>query len=533
MTSGKFGVPTFHVFICALKRAIGQRVQLANVVVFTVCLLCLMMSDAVAAPAPQYLYDYDGNGDVVLRRVGTHRGKTFVGDVDWAATHDERAKGAAHWRARQDLAAKFQGTTGAVSNVAVRGTVTQTVSKRTVMQNLLANARKGGSLIAKGAGFTPGGIVKMIVTEVVLRAAFNLVADKLKEKGYEWSDKDGDFVNPQEYTVECRSIFDGQKYGEDPEKNHGFKPCGGISSYGRNMPDVAKSVYTSICQSQEVENHTFVKAEGDTNGGLCWGTRNNMTNGELFWYVQLRTVLNKNRAITQSEFDDIILPIADKNPTPYVNASGDGEGNIPGVSKPEVYLLPGQIVQSDPYTNPQTGLPEQARWETSDDPSAPGVKSKVKETITPRPDLKPDSPEAPRAKPPQKEKEETDKDKDGKSDNDGKKSRQPSDTKDLCEKHPNILACDPVPKDKQSASEPRFSVPEEVVDLKFSPDTIFPEDGVCPAPVQFEVSIPFSGSKSFALDYQWICSVAVKLRMLLIAVAWLVVAFLVTKSIKQ
>ena len=492
-----------------------------------------MMSDAVAAPAPQYLYDYDGNGDVVLRRVGTHRGKTFVGDVDWAATHDERAKGAAHWRARQDLAAKFQGTTGAVSNVAVRGTVTQTVSKRTVMQNLLANARKGGSLIAKGAGFTPGGIVKMIVTEVVLRAAFNLVADKLKEKGYEWSDKDGDFVNPQEYTVECRSIFDGQKYGEDPEKNHGFKPCGGISSYGRNMPDVAKSVYTSICQSQEVENHTFVKAEGDTNGGLCWGTRNNMTNGELFWYVQLRTVLNKNRAITQSEFDDIILPIADKNPTPYVNASGDGEGNIPGVSKPEVYLLPGQIVQSDPYTNPQTGLPEQARWETSDDPSAPGVKSKVKETITPRPDLKPDSPEAPRAKPPQKEKEETDKDKDGKSDNDGKKSRQPSDTKDLCEKHPNILACDPVPKDKQSASEPRFSVPEEVVDLKFSPDTIFPEDGVCPAPVQFEVSIPFSGSKSFALDYQWICSVAVKLRMLLIAVAWLVVAFLVTKSIKQ
>ena len=244
-----------------------------------------------------------------------------------------------------------------------------------------------------------------------------------------------------------------------------------------------------------------------------------------------RTVLNKNRAITQAEFDDIILPIADKNPTPYVNASGDGEGNIPGASKPEVYLLPGQIVQSDPYTNPQTGLPEQARWETSDDPSAPGVKSKVKETITPRPDLKPDSPEAPRAKPPQKEKE--DPDKDGKSDTDGKKSRQPSDTKDLCEKHPDILACDPVPKDKRSASEPDFSIPTQAVDLTFSPDSIFPENGVCPAPVQFEVSIPFSGSKSFALDYQWICAVAAKLRMLLIAVAWLVVAVLVTKSIKQ
>lgn len=436
-----------------------------------------------------------------------------------------------NYKSQTALSDTLRGSTGAVSNTVVHGRATQTVAKRTVMQNLLANARKGGSLIAKGAGFTPGGVVKMIVTEVVLRAAFNLVADKLAEKGYKWDDKEGDFVNPQEYTVECRSIDDDVKYGEDVSRNNGWKPCGGISSYGRNMPDVATSVYTSICQTQEVENHTFVKAVGDAYNGKCLGTRNNNNDGSLYWYVQLRTVLNKNRAITQAEFDDIILPIADKNPTPYVNASGDGEGNIPGASKPEVYLLPGQIVQSDPYTNPQTGQPEQARWETSDDPSAPGVKSKVKETITPRPDLKPDSPEAPRAKPPQKEKEDSDKD--GKSDIDGKKSRQPSDTKDLCEKHPDILACDPVPKDKRSASEPDFSIPTQAVDLKFSPDSIFPDNGVCPAPVQFEVSIPFSGSKSFALDYQWICAVAAKLRMLLIAVAWLVVAVLVTKSIKQ
>lgn len=473
------------------------------------------------------------NAHAVLVEISSsENGRTTWFNTDTKRYSDtwDMAKRDAYMR-RQPGYGYFQSSTGAVSNVAVRSTATQTVAKRTVMQNLLANARKGGSLIAKGAGFTPGGVVKMIVTEVVLRAAFNLVADKLAEKGYKWDDKEGDFVNPQEYTVECRSIDDDVKYGEDVSRNNGWKPCGGISSYGRNMPDVATSVYTSICQTQEVENHTFVKAVGDAYNGKCLGTRNNNNDGSLYWYVQLRTVLNKNRAITQAEFDDIILPIADKNPTPYVNASGDGEGNIPGASKPEVYLLPGQIVQSDPYTNPQTGQPEQARWETSDDPSAPGVKSKVKETITPRPDLKPDSPEAPRAKPPQKEKEDSDKD--GKSDIDGKKSRQPSDTKDLCEKHPDILACDPVPKDKRSASEPDFSIPTQAVDLKFSPDSIFPDNGVCPAPVQFEVSIPFSGSKSFALDYQWICAVAAKLRMLLIAVAWLVVAVLVTKSIKQ
>lgn len=511
MTSGKFGVPTFHVFICALKRAIGQGVRLANVAVLILFLHCLMMSDAVAAPAPQHLYDFE-NGEVVLRRVGNHRGKTFVGDVDWAATHDERAKGAAHWRARQDLAAKFQGSTGAVSNTVVRGTVTQTVAKRTVMQNLLANARRGGRFLGRGG---LGGIA----AGFVLEAAYDLVKEKLAEKGYKWDDKEGDFVNPQEYTVECRSIFDGQKYGGDPEKNHGYKPCGGISSYGRNMPDVAKSVYTSICQTQEVENHTFVKAEGDGSSGFCLGTRNNMTDGGLFWYVQLRTVLNKNRAITQAEFDDIILPIADKNPTPYVNASGDGEGNIPGASKPEVYLLPGQIVQSDPYTNPQTGLPEQARWETSDDPSAPGVKSKVKETITPRPDLKPDSPEAPRAKLPEKEKDGTGKDKDGKGDAD--KDKKQGDTSGLCEKHPEILACQKMGEVKGKEFDD-IKIPHVTDERTWQPDDFLPSDGVCPQPKTFHVM-----GKAFSVSYEPLCEIMRQARFIIL-IAFILMSAYVT-----
>lgn len=515
MTSGKFGVPTYHVFICALKRAIGKGVQLANVVVFTVCLLCLMMSDAVAASAPQYLYDSDGNGNPILRRIGTHRGKTFVGDIDWAATHDERAKGAAHWRARQDLAAKFQGTTGAVSNTVVRGTVTQTVSKRTVMQNLLANARRGGRLVARGARFTPGSIV----AGYVIDSAFNLVAEKLKEEGYEWSDKDGDFVNPEAYTVECRSIGDSVKYGGDESRNYGWKSCGGISSYGRNMPDVAKSVYTSICQTQEVENHTFVNAEGDAKGGTCWGTRDDRGDDHLFWYVQLRTVLNKNRPITQSEFDDIILPEADKNPTPYVEASGDGEGNIPGVSKPEVYLLPGQIVQSDPYTNPQTGLPEQARWETSDDPSAPGVKSKVRETITPRPDLKPDSPAAPRAKLPEKEKDGAGKDKDGKGDAD--KDKKQGDTGGLCEKHPEILACQKMGEVKGKEFDD-IKIPHVTDERTWQPDDFLPSDGVCPQPKTFHVM-----GKAFSVSYEPLCEIMRQARFIIL-IAFILMSAYVT-----
>ena len=454
------------------------------------------------------------NAHAVLVEISSsENGRTTWFDTDTKRYSDtwDMAKRDAYMR-RQPGYGYFRSSTGAVSNVAVRSTVTQTVAKRTVMQNLLANARRGGRFLGRGG---LGGIA----AGYVLEAAYDLVKEKLAEKGYKWDDKEGDFVNPQEYTVECRSSRVSREIGNDRSRNYGFTPCGGISSYARNMPDVAKSVYTSICQAQEVENYTFVEAEGDGSNGTCLGTRNNMTNGELFWYVQLRTVLNKNRAITQAEFDDIILPEADKNPTPYVNASGDGEGNIPGASKPEVYLLPGQIVQSDPYTNPQTGLPEQARWETSDDPSAPGVKSKVKETITPRPDLKPDSPEAPRAKLPEKEKDGTGKDKDGKGDAD--KDKKQGDTGGLCEKHPEILACQKMGEVKGKEFDD-IKIPHVTDERTWQPDDFLPSDGVCPQPKTFHVM-----GKAFSVSYEPLCEIMRQARFIIL-IAFILMSAYVT-----
>ena len=465
------------------------------------------------------LYPIVGHAEFRYSPTGTHWSKeprtsvksnyVDAGYRNWQISQMEQ-----NYKSQTALSDTLRGSTGAVSNTVVRGRATQTVAKRTVMQNLLANARRGGRLVARGARFTPGSIVAGYVIE----SAFNLVVEKLKEEGYEWSDKDGDFVNPEAYTVECRSIGDSQKYGNDAEKNYGWKPCGGISSYGRNMPDVATSVYTSICQTQEVEGHTFVKAEGDARGGACWGTRDGWGD-QLFWYVSLRTVLNKNRPITQSEFDDIMIPVADKNPTPYVNASGDGEGNIPGVSKPEVYLLPGQIVQSDPYTNPQTGLPEQARWKTSDDPSAPGIKSRVEETIIPRPDLKPDSPAAPRAKLPEKEKDGTGKDKDGKGDAD--KDKKQGDTDGLCEKHPEILSCQKMGEVKGKEFDD-IKIPHVTDERTWQPDDFLPSDGVCPQPKTFHVM-----GKAFSVSYEPLCEIMRQARFIIL-IAFILMSAYVT-----
>lgn len=97
----------------------------------------------------------------------------------------------------------------------------------------------------------------------------------------------------------------------------------------------------------------------------------------------------------------------------------------------------------------------------------------------------------------------------------------------MCEKNPDILACD---KQPEKPEEDEFEIPEEKKDLFFTPDTIFPTTGTCPAPVSFTVDIPFAGAKMFEFDTMPICEIARRLRNLLIAMAWLVTAVFCFRS---
>lgn len=234
------------------------------------------------------------------------------------------------------------------------------VTKAPVLKGLLKSAIKVGATFGK---ITPAGIARAVVAE----AAFSLVAEKLAEQEFEWSDEHQNFVNDKEYTVECRNINTPNSIANDKSKNYGFTPCGGISATARNMPDVVNAVMTSICQNKPNPKFTFVRYYGDFGAGLCEGTKNEGGNG-LYWYVNVRTKLNSSRAITQAEFDDIIGPLMDNSPTPYIEASADESGNIPGISEPQILILDGSLVQSAPYTNPQTGQAEQASWRFSAKP---------------------------------------------------------------------------------------------------------------------------------------------------------------------
>ncbi|XXQ68521.1 IgG-binding virulence factor TspB family protein [Neisseriaceae bacterium B1] len=419
---------------------------------------------------------------------------------------------------KAEILPKLRGTTGAVSTDVLKGTVTQTIPKKAVTSAVAKNAFK-----AVGKGLAKG-LVKSIP---FVGQAYAIYDELARENGYTEECEQG----------MCKTVTDNETYAVIMTKQR---------YNGLTHAALSHVEFDTLCKELKCYNPSFVKgfqeasqaaiekcrtvdafgqpADGYDAQGTC--TRGNFYGTD----VAVKMIPIKDKIpFTESDFMGVAEAAADKAIEKWLEAAG-GDDPLPW-SEPKVYLLPGQIAQSNPYTNPETGKPEQARWKVVDDPDAPGQNSKIEEEIIPRPDLKPNSPEAPAVSPDTATADDTatdtGRDKDKTDD-----KQPPTDTEDLCEKNPDILACDKVPDDKPSASEPNFSIPEKVVDIHFKPDTIFPDNGVCPAPVSFDISIAGS-SKTFAFSYEYVCDVAAKLRGLLIAVAWLVVAFFATKALRN
>lgn len=109
------------------------------------------------------------------------------------------------------------------------------------------------------------------------------------------------------------------------------------------------------------------------------------------------------------------------------------------------------------------------------------------------PDPLPDTEQNPEAEPNDKPKEE--------------------DSKSLCEKHPEILACQKV---ELGEIEPE-NLQKNTVDLKINKEEGFgPADGACPAPKQFVVM-----GKSMAFRWDLLCDFAAQIRPLLVGFAYL------------
>ena len=394
------------------------------------------------------------------------------------------------------------GVTGARSTGTVVATVESKVARSTVLKNVLEKAVVGGRAAVSGSN--PIGWALLAYT------AYEMVSPTLAKEDYRFNKDEGTFGK----TLPA-----------------GAKPCITASDCSRQaIIDGAAQVYpegtdlNAACKDFVNSNDVFLhagidgvwKTEQFIRDGYCV-TSTGPGGGQKFaGYVGVYYD-EYFEPITQSEFDRIVGPGADANPTPYVNVTADASGNIPGLStSDEVKVEPGTVAQTNPYTNPHTGQVEQARWDFSTDPQG---KTVVKETTTPRPDLKPDSAEAPKPDAKTDTDAATDTQTDSKTD-DKKDDKPQEEQKGLCDLYPGILACE-----KMGTVEEGFfddiKIPNITNDDTWSPADLLPSTGVCPAPKDLNVM-----GYNYKISYDPLCVLMENIRFAVLMVFIVMSAFI-------
>ncbi|WP_289006545.1 IgG-binding virulence factor TspB family protein [uncultured Kingella sp.] len=437
--------------------------------------------------------------------------------IEYDPRHDMR--GASYrlngnqFRGGGTLPAVVVGSNGAQSAEAIPATYRVVTDKRKVFASLLQKARAAGPAILKG-GKALGSLTLRTGWQFLV---WQLVSSAISGSKFSWNDERKDFVREADdntyiviATKNSHTVVSGSNKTSLEVENlckYNLNNECEVLDYAKGI-ESASAVAKAYCQSK-----TFVE-DGKTHhfdyvgwGGHCFSAPeyNRMTYDYgvvIFKYVDYVPM-------TLDEFIEEGTPEAAESPDEWVKTSEvqpDGE--------PKILITDGTIAQSRPYTDPADGKAKQSKWTFNSDGS-------VKEVITDRPDLTPDSPQAPKLDPnavPDK-----------KTDNPDKKTQPASQPApiDLCKEHPDILACDTVP-DKPETTDTDFDIPKEEVSLKFTPDNVFPTDGVCPVPVQFQAF-----GSTFGFSLQPACDLASMLRPMIIAFAWLVAAFFCARTIRE
>lgn len=304
--------------------------------------------------------------------------------------------------------------------------------------------------------------------------------------------------------------------------------------------------------------YIFDKCYFNWNGGSCDVARGDDKRSVIHFSL----LMNSREVLTPQKFLEIATPKIDSNPTPFVEGTGR-PGYSEGVQVSPTVVTLGPVTGSD-------GRPIQIQITFGKDSNG---KTTATVTTTPRPDLTPGSPAAPKTNPtptpgengkpggqpnstpddnpktnpddnpkdnhkPDPDDSPSGKDKpkpDDKPDSDGKddpkKDERPKEDDKpkedgglLCKVFPNILACDELPEKE----EPNLEIPEEQIDLNFTPDNTFSEYGECPAPVTFQAL-----GAEYKISLEPACNLAAMMRPFIIAMAWLVASFFVARVVRN
>ena len=420
-----------------------------------------------------------------------------------------------HETSSKSLAVR-EASTGLRSASTVPVTIEAQVSRKAVLSGAFRLVKAGAKLALKGAPY--------IGAASYAYDAYQLVNPKLESAGYHYSANADTYLKVYDNAL-CLSNFNG---------NSGYVSCVGVDSSvmlalskgGKSEKD-AQNLLTMQVQSDYEKIHkdlmdTYFKSDNYSSVlPECFWNYGSVSCRIKTLSIAYYFVKNHTEELTPDKFLQIATPSIDSNPTPFVEGTGKPE------YKENIKVPAGTVVTIGPVT-PENGKPVQITITFGQDSN--GNTTANVET-TQRPDLDPGSPEAPNKKPDGKPDKKPDDKPDPDSKDDPKKDERPKEDDKpkedgglLCKVFPNILACDELPEKE----EPNLEIPQETIDLNFTPDNTFSEYGECPAPVTFQAL-----GAEYKISLEPACNLAAMMRPFIIAMAWLVASFFVARVVRN
>lgn len=435
-------------------------------------------------------------------------------------------------------------STGARSLEKIPVKVTASVSRAGVLAGVGALVRQGAKLGTRA--------VPYVGTALLAYDIYKELNPELEKAGFRYSEDIGDYVKYYDNAL-CKGRF---------RSEPGYFSCVGVDSSellalsqgGQRAKETQDLLVRRVQSDFERIADVLGKDYGEPNRfktiDYCFYNADisvSCSFGDLLLRYSLKHKI-KSPENDSNSFNDLLAKKVDENPDKFIKAT-----NFPGY-KEDVEVAPGTKLNIGPVTN-KSGNPVQVLVSFGRDSQG---KTTADVQVTPRPDLTPGSVEAPNVRPSPdtspatnpsnnpnpNEQPGTSPNPEPAPDTNPEPNLQPGtspgspvmpgtspangrDGKDggiLCKMFPRILACDEQPE----AEEPNLDLPQNTIDLNFQTDNSFQDNGQCPQPVTFEAL-----GSTYRISIQPACDLAVMLRPIIIAFAWLMAAFFVTKTVKD
>ena len=439
----------------------------------------------------------------------------------------------------------LESSTGARSLEKIPVKVTASVSRAGVLAGVGALVRQGAKLGTRA--------VPYVGTALLAYDIYKELNPELEKAGFRYSEDIGDYVKYYDNALCLKKFF----------QQPGYYSCLGVDSSellvlskgGQRAKETQDLLIRRVRKEFERMAVELGRNFGSPQEFTLIRSCAYFEDVSVSCYFRYGMALNfglKNK-ITHSEpdsnsFNDLIAKKVDENPDKFIKAT-----NFPGY-KEDVEVAPGTKLNIGPVTD-KTGNPVQVLVSFGRDSQG---KTTADVQVTPRPDLTPGSAEAPNVRPsPDKspatnpsnnpnpnEQPGTSPNPEPAPDTNPEPNVQPGtspgspvlpgtspangrDGKDgglLCRFFPKILACDEQPE----TEEPNLEIPQETIDLNFTPDNTFKEYGECPAPVTFQAL-----GTEYKISLEPACNLAAMMRPFIIAMAWLVASFFVARVVRN